>query len=343
MNKKMCALLCIFVVQSLSAEHSWTWLYQKVFDAGQIARQSKNNEIVFEKVDTPAFSQLVFSWNAFRPERGHFSFWVQARSKHDGTWGSWHKMVEWGQGVQRSYASRGNGVNRYVYVRLEAGKDRAADAFRIKMAAHQHADLALVRSCAVSLSDFSKFKPEAVHTFGSLDSTYVAGVPRQSQFSFEHERNSGLCSPTSCSMVASYFSDKKIDPIMFARSSFDHGLNVYGSWSFNTAHAFEQCDGRVHFAAARFNSFKGVHQRLTDGVPVVVSVRGPLPGAPRPYRHGHLLVVTGWDANTKEVICNDPAMATNNTVEKRYPVKDFVRAWERSRRLVYLAEPVKSF
>ena len=78
---------------------------------------------------------------------------------------------------------------------------------------------------------------------------------------------------------------------------------------------------------------------LQRGIPVVVSVRGPLQGAPRPYAGGHLLVVVGWDAEKQQVLCHDPAFASDAKTAKGYNIKDFLEAWERSTRLIYLAEP----
>jgi hypothetical protein len=90
------------------------------------------------------------------------------------------------------------------------------------------------------------------------------------------------------------------------------------------------------------DSFKQLHTQLMNGAPVIVSVRGFLRGAPKSYDNGHLLVVVGWDAQQREVICNDPAHKTDGEVRVQYGIADFLAAWERSRRLSYLIEPEKS-
>jgi hypothetical protein len=105
------------------------------------------------------------------------------------------------------------------------------------------------------------------------------------------------------------------------------------------AHAFERCQGTIHSATARAPSFKQLYAKLLEGIPVIVSVRGPLEGAASAYAHGHLLVVVGWDRARQSVICHDPAFAHTDLVEKRYPLHHFLPAWERSHRLIYLAEP----
>jgi len=321
---------------------AWTWLHRKVFNQQELTENQQKKEISFYKQQCNPFTQLVFSWNAFREQDGYFSFWVKVHNKKTDRWGSWHKMAEWGNGVQRSFASKKDDARCcYVHVRLECPEEYA-DAFRIKILSHDNADLSLVKSFAVSLSDYTKFKSESVDKkrMRLLPSVRIAAVPKKAQLSLDHPRNNHLCSPTSCSMVTSFLTGQEIDPVDFAQNAFDAGLNAYGSWPFNTAHAFERCQGAVWFAPARFNEFKELHHQLQRGIPVIVSVRGRIDGAPKSYDSGHLLVVVGWDAHKQTVICHDPAFDRADKIVKQYPVKSFLSAWERSHRLAYLAEPI---
>ena len=118
----------------LSADDTeWTWLYHKTMSTQESEHNSDKQELLFLKENVQQFSQLVFSWNALRPEKGHFSFWVQARNSSKKTWGSWHKMMEWGSQVQCSYITSSDGSTKYVHVRLEAEVGTLCDAFRIKI------------------------------------------------------------------------------------------------------------------------------------------------------------------------------------------------------------------
>ena len=148
-----------------------------------------------------------------------------------------------------------------------------------------------------------------------------------------------MCSTTSCSMLVSFLMNTMVDPLDFAQHSLDSGLNAYGSWPFNVAHAFELCGGKYFFSVARLPSFRELHHHIYRGIPVVVSVRGYLQGAPKVYSNGHLLLVVGWDAKRKQVICHDPAFKKSRKTLKRYDIASFLSAWERSHRLAYIAEP----
>ncbi|HSW73916.1 MAG TPA: C39 family peptidase [Candidatus Limnocylindria bacterium] len=322
-----------------AASDEWTWLYKKTFTQQEIAEGERHKGIILEKVVTVPFTQLMISWNAVRPEEGYYAFWVQSRNAHTKKWGSWHKMIDWGAHVQRSYLSNKSGEPSYLHVRLETGEQNPADGFRLKIVMHEGALLRDMQSIFIALSDFTKFKPETIAR-ATLASVLIKDVPQKAQLSLQHPRNNGLCGPTSCSMLLSYLTKRNVDPVEFAEKSYDVGLNAYGSWPFNIAHAFEQAQGTVAFAVARMSSFEALHQRLQQGIPVVVSVRGYLKDAPKSYDRGHFIVVIGWDARRQQVICLDPAFEQEADTLKRYQLDSFLAAWERSHRLAYIAEPL---
>lgn len=325
-----------FLAAQSSNGDAWTWFYRKQCD-----HKKNSQEIVFWQDNVPPFLQLIFSWNAFRPETGYFSFWIKVRDEKTKQWSDWQKMSEWGANTQRSFFSKLPDGVEFVHVRLETEKKGPSDAFCIKACAHDGAQINHLKAIMANVSHSQKFKSEVNERHhGRLPTVFITDVPLMSQFELDHPRNDGLCSPTSCSMVSSYLIKKALDPVMFAEQSYDAGLEKYGSWPFNMAHAFEMCKGTVWFAVARLHSFRHLCMQLQKGIPVVVSVRGPLQGAFGQYLNGHLLVVTGFDSQTQEVVCNDPAAKSKDMVVKRYALKDFLLAWERSRRLAYLAEPI---
>jgi len=325
-------------------KESWSWLLYRTFTDAELEIHKNKSHIVFAKESVSPFTQLIFSWNALRPEKGYFSFLVSAHDSKTNQWGSWHHMIDWGIDIAVSYASKSDGIAHYNFVCLKMEPENLGDGFRIKAVAHDGACLSALKACAVSLSDDNKFKAEtADHLLSSLSSVHIRNVPTISQFDLSHPKNKTLCSPTSCSMLTSFLSGKQIDPIEFASKAYDNGLSVYGSWPFNMAHAFEVCDGRYWFFTSRLNSFAGLHARLKEGVPVVVSIRGPLVGAALPHKNGHLLTVVGYDTKKQEVIVHDPAWAKEHGTVRRYALKHFLEAWERSRRLTYLAQENQLF
>lgn len=340
-NMKQCkskvALLIAMVFGILTSvvyagEQPWTWVISKKFN--NIRQDAK--ELVWSQETNP-FSQAILSFNiAQRPEKGVFKFYGQVRHKETGQWGCWHHMFDWGHGIQRSYGSKPTCFCSYHHVRLELDEGHLADAFRFKVEPSGSAPLTDVKKLFVCLTNSKKFVPSAQGVI-EFPSYTVQGVPAFSQHQMQHDEPTKSCSPTSCTMLTCFITKRDINAADFARKSCDNGLaNKYGSWPFNMAHAYERCNGKAYFYTAKLNNgFSDIYNSLIRNIPVVVSVRGELEGAPKTYPSGHLLVVVGWDKDSQSVICHDPAMVLCSEVIKWYPVNSFLRAWDGSQRLAY--------
>ncbi|MBI2774814.1 C39 family peptidase [Candidatus Dependentiae bacterium] len=322
-----------------ATQQEWASCYKKRFSQAKQLDHKNLASLTFGKKTVPLFTQLIFSWNAHRPARGYYRFLAQVRDAGTQNWHDWHTMIEWGQHTQRSYFNKSGTGTKYEHVRLEIPPNKPSDAFRIKIESHEGADLSQLAALSVTIANFPDFQEEdAQQVCAALSSVHVVGVGKQSQMVLEHPRKEALCSPTSCSIVSSFLSGVPIDPIAFAARSYDAGLDAYGSWPFNTVTAYELCKGDFFFYVTRPNSFAQIHQSLKKNLPVVVSVRGPLLTAPREYKNGHLLVIVGFDAESKMVMCHDPAFENTEDTAVSYPLDSFLKAWERSRRLSYIAE-----
>lgn len=336
--KSLYLLLLVSCMSAFCQDVPWTTLLQFKF-SGQFALQHKNKqELSFSRTEVQPFSQLMCSWNAYRPVRGYYSFWAQVRDAKTKVWHAWHRMMDWGAGVQRSYADKTDVSTDYHHVRLELKNNNLADAVRLKVIAHDGAPVTNLAGLFVNLANFHAFKPEKPSDLTPLTSVYVPRVPKISQMMIDHHKKEVICSPTSCSILLSYLTKQSINPAEFAEQSFDHGLQAYGSWPFNIAHAFERAGGKINIRVARLHSFVQLHERLTKGIPVVVSVRGPMKGSAEEYRYGHLLVVVGYDAKKREVLCHDPAFPEHKKTAVSYDITTFLCGWERSRRLAYIAD-----
>lgn len=332
-------ILLFLSVVSLRAEEPWARTYKHIYSDKEMHSNKYKDELKISHYDATPFTQLVFSWNAHRPKQGTFTFYVRVKDHATGAWDQWHKMVEWGNDVQKSHFSRGN-HSTFKYARLEMDNNKKGSAFQVKVARNgKKAPLSYVKGVMVTAADFTRFKIEPYNERGkNLDSCRVSDVPKKSQIVIDHPRANALCSPTSVSMVVEALTGKKMDPLLFANYVYDEGLDVFGNWGFNMAHAFEEGQNQTVFYTTRLNSFTDLHVLLKKNIPVAVSVRGNIPGGKKEYKQGHLLVVVGFDAKTKKVLCYDPAFNTNAEVDKQYDLQHFIVAWEKSHRLTYKPE-----
>jgi hypothetical protein len=337
----LCDNICNGMCYNKMPEQKWTWSYKKVFSDSECLKNSSLTEIAFFKENVKNFSQLIFSWNSTnKPKIGGFSFYIKTRNARNKKWSGYHKMFDWARNFQKSYFSV-NESSQYVHVRLETGLTQLADAFKIIIKSYGGADLGLIKSVCACTSDFNKFRYEIIdNRLLNLKSVYVKNVPKISQRLLNHPQNVRICSPTSCSMLAGYFNKYPVNAVAFADNVFDPGLGEsgsYGNWPFNVAELYCKCNGKILFYVTRMNGIIDLYEKLLEGCPVVVSVRGRLDGGQKDYNNGHLIVVVGWDSAQKSVICHDPAFYTDKSTFVKYKLETFLRGWEGSNRIAYIA------
>ncbi|EKD23404.1 MAG: hypothetical protein ACD_82C00062G0003 [uncultured bacterium] len=321
-------------------EDKWTWAYKKVFSDSECLYNKNLDGISFFKEDIKRFSQIIFSWNSARPKVGGFLFHIKTKNAKSKKWSDWHKMFYWGSACQRSYYGS-NSSSDYIHVRLETGLNNLSEAFKVIIEPCGGADLGLIKSVCACISDFNKFKPDIIDSkLLNLKSVHIKDVPKISQRLLDHKESSRICSPTSCSMLLGFFNKYFTDALSFTDSVFDPALGSdgsYGNWCFNVAEVYCRSGGKVLCHVSRMNGFIDLYEKLLEGFPVIVSVRGKLEGGQKEYNSGHLIVVVGWDFISKSVICHDPAFYTNESTFVKYKLKTFLDCWGNSNKLAYVA------
>ena len=149
-----------------------------------------------------------------------------------------------------------------------------------------------------------------------------------------------MCSPSSTSSVAGYLMGaNRIDPVSFALHARDEAFDIFGNWVLNTAQASSLLGSSWRCWVERLGGFGDIYSRLKRNLPVVVSLKGALPGARFPYPNGHLIVVKGYDPRKERVLCMDPAFSDDAATVVDYHLPDFMDAWSKRRFLAYLFEP----
>lgn len=306
----------------------------------------KNVYYWLQKSENFPFDEFILSWNALRPRSGKYAFSV--RLKADRGWTSWLKVAEWGARVQHSYCNKDAQASVNVDIVSMAAKKKAV-TFEVKVEAIGEASIEGVHWLHACISDMQKFS--ITRPSRDLPSGVIEGVPLQSQMVLDHVRASELCSPTSMSVALSYVlscaykdvndaSNKMvIDPIDFAELVRDDIFNIYGNWVLNVAAAYDISGGKIPCRVERIPNFNYLYDYLKQNIPVVVSIRGPIKGGAKPYKHGHLMVVIGWDAKNRKVLCIDPAFPSTNATRVCYTIKSFLDAWGLRRNLAYHLMP----
>ncbi len=306
------------------------------------AEQLAAPKIIWKKKTPQPFKELILSWNAFRPTRGVLV--IYGSLLVDGKWSDWHKLATWGRSLQKTFLNDTHPHVHTKHCRIEVQNDRMATGFRAKVEFKGGAEAKVFKAFFACMSDFA-LRREIVPR--NLPSVMIKNVPRQSQMVLPHERCKDLCSPVSTSLLVTYFKQTLTGRQFtrgleryaqeFAHNAHDQNpsFDIYGNWILNTAHAFHEAGGNVYFSVRRLNSFYDLYALLKKKTPVAVSVRR-LQGGATPYANGHIMVVVGWNAKRRRVICVDPAFDANHRTLKSYPIHAFLKAWGRSNNLSYV-------
>lgn len=301
--------------------------------------------LVWQKKSPLPFSELILSWNASRPKKGKFVFFINVKHKR---WSGWKKLAEWGPNLQKTFSHTRDKIVHIKHVRAELQKKCTGCEYRIKVQSFGGADLRRIRALFVNASNWNDFRPLLPHE--QLRSTFIRNMTKQSQWWLNHKRKQDLCSAASLGMVAHYFAHKKKlkqnikkETVLIADKAYDQSLDIFGNWFFNVAQAFSTTRGKVLYRVERLNNFESLHGYLKKKIPVAVSIRGNPRGCAWPHPNGHFVVAIGWDQKKKCVVCLDPAFDQKDKILRYYHIDDFIEAWGKSRNLCYIPIPDRKF
>jgi hypothetical protein len=318
------------------------------------------------------FNELVSSWNATTPA----GTWIQVEVQpqlDDGHWAKWYILGRWSSSDSAFHRTSVGGqgdADGFVSIDTFFAKDHPAIAYRLratlyrKVGAAQSPTLTRLNAVAMNLTNQKMTFPSRSTITSEID----LGVPKYSQEihhgDFPQYDNGGeaWCSPTSTSMVVSYWSQRtgtNYDPTpaeyswvtdalgighadpwvdYTARAVYDYHYNGAGNWPFNAAYAASR--GLVGDVTALHN-LREAEPFIQADIPLVASVAwssNKLEGGIK-STNGHLMVIGGFTA-TGNVIAYDPASDTDAMVRHVYDREQFERAWiPASGGIVYLIRP----
>lgn len=288
-----------------------------------------NTHIVEKKEVTP-FDELIISWNSQRPHKGHYLIQVSLLVE---SWSPWFDYAFWGVDSQHSFKYEDPAHSLSIFQdTIQVTNEKNAKGYKIKLIAKEGATLGGFRAFYPFTSNNHRLCTE-LKNYRSVQ-IEVEGL---SQLKLPDERNRRLCSPTSTTAVLRHLMhSSELCPLDFAKKVHDRAFDIYGNWVLNAAQANHELNGKRECVVRRLANFGELHAILMQGSPVVVSVKGTLPGSFLPYESGHLLVVRGYDSSTQQVLCMDPAYPENETTHVAYPLADFLSTWQRRQGLAYL-------
>ena len=305
---------------------------RKSFDFEQY---SNDGALIWEVTDITPFNMAIISWEGKRPTHERvYRFQV---SVFIDEWTPWIDYAYWSSTNQHTFSHHlSNGRLSTDQDIILVNANMKGTGCRVRLKAEGPVYLENIIRIHLSAIDRDIHKVD-LGSLSYFEHSIHLDVPGLSQIALNDERRQRLCSPTSLTAVIRYLTGTShISPLNFADAVLDTAFDIYGNWVLNTAQAAHELGERWRCFPAFLRSFDQILERLGCGIPVIVSVKGPLRGGAFSYESGHLLVVKGFDPKEKRVYCMDPAFSTDRSTSVDYDLQDFINAWRRRFGVAYM-------
>ncbi|WP_216329170.1 peptidase C39 family protein [Deinococcus aestuarii] len=281
--------------------------------------QPRGGQLESGVVEVAPFNELVPSWNVTGPGESPLTLEVRVR-RPDGRWTPYFGFGTWRAAGPRASQPVTRTADGTVNTDTLTLPFRAA-AFQYRVTPGAGLQ---VRLLSFNTSDSALRLRDQGRGGQAISWNRVLAVPGLSQMIYPGG-GEVWCSPTSISMILGFW-NRPVRVPDAAKATFDTRYDGFGNWPFNTAYAGTQ---GLQALVTRLGSLRDAEAYLGQGLPLAVSVRfkaGELPGAPLSWSNGHLMVLTGFDAQGNPVV-NDPAARSDAGVRRIYPRAVFERLW----------------
>jgi hypothetical protein len=284
------------------------------------------------------FNEAIVSWNAAL--RNDSCLKVEARVASADSTTKYYNMGLWSMNPERHPRQSQTGQK-------DADGDVSTDTLILNRPANRlqvritlgncgDSGRSVLKFVGVSLSDTNVSLPE----LPALREAWGKLIPVTERSQMVYPNGKTLCSPTTVSMVMSYWAqslkrpelDRSVPEIVEA--IYDSEWHGAGNWPFNMAYAGSFPGMRAY--VARLSDVSELEALIAQNLPVGLSLdydrlRGKGLGP-----NGHLVVLVGFTSDGDPII-NDPG--TSEHVRKTFPRKNLIDAWACSRNTVYLIYP----
>lgn len=294
-------------------------------------------EYIWKEESTDDFDEMIVSWNALRPLIGSYAFFISVKTNQ---WSEWIPYAYWE--FDRQQGSNSSSIEDHLRIfqdEIKLQEGSFASGFKVKIIASKEVCFKEFYALHVSIANTQK---AVEHVQTGRYSTVDLDIPLISQMKLDHRRNRDLCASTSTTSVVNFLAThQNIHPALFAEKAYDHAFDIFGNWVLNIAQASAILGCQWNCWVQKLDGFECIYERLCQGIPVVVSVLGPLKGGAAPYAQGHLMAIKGYDAKTQRVLCMDPAFHSASSTNTSYAFDDFMTAWARRHHVAFVFEKKK--
>lgn len=284
---------------------------------------------------TITWDEMVPSWNFRGSPTQAVSFEVKVTYPDAET--KWYSLGRWnlegGNGARESVKDQKDSDGSVSTDTLEMKRPGGAVHLRITFT-DPNQDPAALKFVGVAFSDgkWLAVTDERPRT------AKILPVRERSQANYPEGINS-WCSPTSTSMLLSFWADKLHRPDLdhdvpeVAKGVDDPNWPGTGNWPFNMAYAGAHRGMRAY--VSRFSDLSEVESWIEAGIPIALSVSYRRLRGLDQSGEGHLVVCIGFTEDG-DLVVNDPGRSHVRQIYKR---SNAIHAWAESKNTVYLVYP----
>lgn len=331
-------LLLGFLISSRADSRGVQFIGFEKFDRFEKEKVDRGTVLLSRKI-APAFqwNELIASWN-FRGVASN-GIRIEAKAIYPQRETKWYTLGQWAlapaePGDRASVRDQRDGEGTVDTDVLKLNEKADAAQFRITI--ENGTDVSTLRFLGLIFCDSEARRdvlPANQAVWGK-----TLNVKERSQANYPEGINE-WCSPTSMSMLMSYWAAKlnrpewDYDVPEVARGVNDPNWPGTGNWPFNTA--FAGAHEGIRAYVARFSDVSELEDWVQAGIPVAVSVAyGYLKGRAE-KANGHLVVCIGFD-ESGNIVVNDPG---RSQVRQVYLRENLIKAWAESENTVYIVHP----
>jgi len=330
-----------------SATHR-TSAFVRITNLHQFKRAPGTNrsETVFTSPEIPtpiAFDELILSWNV--KTATNYGFRFEVRPVWTNSVSHFYQLGVWtafpGRHARQSISGQKDALGSVSTDTLLLKQPCRGVEIRIGVLSEEPVKDLPIEFLAFSILNRGEFA--GLNTNQASPAEKLLPVPERSQLSYEGGRD--WCSPTSVSMVLAYWAAQLRHPEidrdvpLVAAGVHDPEWPGTGNWPFNTA--FAGMTQELQAYVRHLSGLADLQALIEEGIPPVVSVSFDyLNGRTKDEGSGHLIVCVGTTASGDFVI-NDPwaHLDKGERVRRVVSRERLLRAWSRSRGVVYLIKP----
>lgn len=272
--------------------------------------------ILRDRTSSAPFNRGLPSWNGTAPHDST-AFRIFMRFQQNSGWSPWLTVGFWKNNLWSDYGATSYSGGRVDidYVKLDHYVSGWQFKIELKRTSTSLPSPTVRKLCFYTSDNHTTLQTDYDAILGDNPDQILIPTTFYHQYSLDPNIGHRICSPTCVSMVLQSY-DIDVDPVSFARDTYDPYYHIFGVWPRVVQNASEYgLDGAV----TRYRTWSDTREVLARDGRIVLSI-----GPPLYTETGHLVMLAGFDADGNPIV-HDPARSDGYS--HVYDKSDLSHSW----------------